>query len=97
MSSSVQNVHVDVSAARPVVRGTDIKVSRIAWEHEHFGMSADEIVQAHPHLTLADVHAALAYYFDHLDEIHADWRTRDEYIERLRQRGAPTAAEDSNR
>jgi hypothetical protein len=33
-------------------------------------LSADEIVDAYPHLTLADVYAALAYYHDHRDEIH---------------------------
>ena len=27
-----------------------------------------------PHLTLAEVHAALAYYYDHLDAIRVDWR-----------------------
>jgi uncharacterized protein (DUF433 family) len=27
---------------------------------------------AHPHLTLADVHAALAYYYDHQDVIRAE-------------------------
>jgi uncharacterized protein (DUF433 family) len=28
------------------------------------GQSPDEIVAAHPQLTLADVYAAMAYYFD---------------------------------
>jgi uncharacterized protein (DUF433 family) len=67
-------VHVDETGPRPVIVGTDIKVAQIASEHEHLGMSADEIIEAHPHLTLADVHAALAYYYDHLDAIRADWR-----------------------
>ena len=67
-------VHIDETGPRPVIVGTDIKVAQIASEHEHLGMSADEIVEAHPHLTLADVHAALAYYYDHLDAIRADWR-----------------------
>jgi hypothetical protein len=33
------------------------------------GMSPDEIVDAIPTLTLADVYAALAYYWDNRDEI----------------------------
>ena len=36
------------------------------------GMSADEIIQSLPHLTLAQLHAALAYYFDHQKEIDDD-------------------------
>ena len=33
------------------------------------GWSAEEIVRQYPHLTLAEVHAALTWYFDHRDEI----------------------------
>jgi hypothetical protein len=39
----------------------------VIW-HERLGRSPDEIAADHD-LTLADVHAALAYYFDHRDEI----------------------------
>lgn len=34
-------------------------------------MSPDEIVSEFPHLTLAGVYAALAYYHDHREEINA--------------------------
>jgi uncharacterized protein (DUF433 family) len=67
-------VHIDEAGPRPIIVGTDIKVAQIASEHEHLGMTPDEIVEAHPHLTLGDVHAALAYYYDHPDAIRADWR-----------------------
>ena len=81
-----------------MVRGTDIKVSQVAWEHEHFGMTPDEIVAAHPHLTLGDVHAALAYYYDHLDAIHADWRATDGLVRQLGgHRDGSSAAADSGR
>jgi hypothetical protein len=39
---------------------------------------------AHPHLTLADVHAALAYYYDHQDVIRAEWQEARELIASLR-------------
>jgi hypothetical protein len=39
------------------------------------GLSADEIVSRYPHLTLADVYAALTYYHDHRAEIDADMAT----------------------
>jgi uncharacterized protein (DUF433 family) len=80
--------HIDGSGQRPVVAGTDIKVSQIASEHEHLAMSPDEIVEAHPHLTLADVHASLAYYYDHPDEIRRDWDDADALVEALRKRHA---------
>jgi uncharacterized protein (DUF433 family) len=77
--------HLDLSGPRPVVRGTDIKVSQIASEHEHMGMSPDEIAEAHPHLTLADVHAALAYYYDRPEMIRKEWQEGEEMIARLRR------------
>jgi hypothetical protein len=47
-------------------------------------MTSDEIVEAHPHLTLADVQAALAYYYDHQDVIRAEWLVARELIASLR-------------
>ena len=75
--------HIDETAGRPVVAGTDIKVGQIAWECEYHGMTPDDIVEAHPHLTLADVHAALAYFYDHRDAMVAEWQERDRLIEAM--------------
>ena len=36
------------------------------------GMSVDEILTTLPHLTPSQVHSALAYYFDHQEEIDKD-------------------------
>jgi uncharacterized protein (DUF433 family) len=36
------------------------------------GMSADEILTTLPHLKPSQVHSALAYYFDHKDEVDTD-------------------------
>lgn len=83
--------HIDDRRTRPVVAGTDIKVSQIAWEHEHHGMTPDEIVEAHPHLTLADVHAALAYFYDHMETMRADWQEDERVIEAMK-RQLPHAA-----
>ncbi len=55
----------------PVVSGTRTPVRAIAGYYQ-MGMSADEILQSLPHLTLGQLHAALAYYFDHQKEIDRD-------------------------
>jgi uncharacterized protein (DUF433 family) len=75
---------IDPSRSRPVVLGTDIKVSQIASEYEHLGMSPDDIVEAHPHLTLADVHSALAYYYAHSADIRREWQEAEALIGALR-------------
>lgn len=61
----------------PIVAGSRTPVRAIAGYYQ-MGMSADEILQSLPHLTLAKIHAALAYYFDHKREIDRDLaRSRD--------------------
>ena len=66
---------------RPILKGTRIGVSLIAWHYKQ-GRTIDEIIQNYPHLTPAQVHDALSYYFDHqaeieeeirLDQNHAYW------------------------
>ena len=42
--------------------GTKTRVLDIAIEHEFLGATPDEIVDAHPHLTLPQVHDALSFY-----------------------------------
>lgn len=64
-------------------------MAQIASEHEHLGMTPDEIVEAHPHLTLADVHSALSYCFDHTDGIRADWREVDRIVENMKKEFPP--------
>ena len=55
----------------------------VIW-HEDLSMSPDEIVAAYPELTLSDVHAALAYYFDNVEEIRNDIRRNDDLADQLR-------------
>ena len=55
----------------PVVAATRTPVRAIAGYYQ-MRMSADEILQSLPHLNLAQLHAALAYYFDHQKEIDRD-------------------------
>ena len=81
--------HIDLTRVRPVVRNTDIKVSQIAFEYDQQGLSPDEIVEAHPHLTLAEVHAALTYYYDHAEAIRAEWRDGQALVEAMKLRYPP--------
>lgn len=60
-----------IRGGRPKIAGTGMTVSRIAGWHK-MGMTPEEIALEYPHLTLAQVHAALAYYHANRDEIEAD-------------------------
>ena len=49
-----------------------IRVAQIAADHLGYGWSAEEIARQYQHLTLAEIHAALGYYYDHREEIDAE-------------------------
>jgi hypothetical protein len=46
----------------------------IAIEYEYLGTTADEIVDADPHLTLPQVHDALFFYYEHREELDREIR-----------------------
>lgn len=56
----------------------------VIW-HERMGLSADEIA-SHYGLSLADVYAALTYYYDHRQEIDEAILADDSYVAELRDR-----------
>ena len=81
--------HIEVVSGirgpKPRIAGHRIRVQDVAIWHEKLGMSPDEIVYAHPALTLADVHAALAYYWDHREEIEQTIIEDHAFAEELRR------------
>ena len=75
----------DICSGRSRIAGTRIRVQDIAALHEFQGMTADEIVSGYPHITLADVYAALAYYHDHREQINRDFAADEELVARLQR------------
>jgi uncharacterized protein (DUF433 family) len=61
-----------VCGGKPRIAGHRIRVQDIVVLHEYRGLSPDEIVATYPSLNLAQVYAALSYYFDHHQDIEAD-------------------------
>lgn len=70
---------------RACIAGHRVRVLDIVTWSEHQGMSPDEIVTPVPSLTLADVHAALAYYSDHLGEIQEEMRAEQALADEARR------------
>ena len=89
MSGKALDDHIqltpDTAGGKPRIRGRRITVQDTAIWHERLGKSADEIAAEYD-LTLADVHAALAYYFDHRQEIDARMIEDRAFAETLRAR-----------
>jgi uncharacterized protein (DUF433 family) len=78
---------------RAYIAGTRTRVQDVSVMAEVQGKSPDEIVQALPHLTLAQVHAALSYYFDHRDAIVHEMREDEEFVRRVRAGSDPSVLE----
>jgi uncharacterized protein (DUF433 family) len=74
----------EVAGGKPRIAGHRITVQNIAVWHEQLGKSVDEIATEYD-LSVADVYAALAYYFDHREEIDATMRESDALVDELRK------------
>ena len=87
--ATILTQHIEVTpgiaGGKPRIAGHRITVQNIVIWHERMGLSADEIATEHG-LTLAEVYAALAYYYDHHAEIDDMIRTDDSFIAELRSR-----------
>ena len=60
-----------VQGGRPVIQGTRFPVSSVVQNYRR-GQSVDEILREFRHLTPAQVHDALSYYYDHRAAMDAE-------------------------
>lgn len=72
----------DVRGGRPCIAGTGVAVRRIVGWYQQ-GLKPQEIVSEIPHLTLAQVFAALTYYHANREEVDADLAQEKEEADRL--------------
>ena len=68
----------------PVIVGTTMKVIEIVAEKIAYGWSPEELHFQHPYLTMGQIHSALAYYYDHEDELNKDIEHRLKSIQQYR-------------
>jgi hypothetical protein len=92
MSASITYPHIFKSAAEParLERIPRLRVSQIVADYLAHGWSPEEMCRQHPDLTLSEAHSAMAYYFDHQQEIDLELRTELEQSERDRRTALPS-------
>lgn len=56
--------------------GTKVKVVEVVLDKLAHGWSPEEIHFQHPHLSLAQIHGALTYYYENQPELDAEIRSR---------------------
>ena len=72
----------------PFIEGTPIKVVELVLDHKAYGWSPAELHFQHPQLTLGQIHSALAYYWDHQEDLDGDLGERLQRVDRLRSEAA---------
>jgi uncharacterized protein (DUF433 family) len=85
--STIATTHIEIDDQGVAwVADTRVKVIEVAIDKLAHGSSPEEIHFQYPHLSLAQVHAALAYYYDHQTELDAEIERRllaaDEIVSR---------------
>ncbi len=75
----------------PLVAGTTMKVIELALAQTAYGWSPEELHFQFPYLSLGQIHSALAYYWDHRDDLNQDIARRMEAVDELR-RQAPAVS-----
>jgi uncharacterized protein (DUF433 family) len=90
---SIEHIEVDESGTARVV-GTRSRVINIVFDTRN-GLTPEEVHAAYPHLSLAQIHAALAFYYDHQADLDAQMKSELRQIQSLRALNAtePSRAE----
>jgi uncharacterized protein (DUF433 family) len=83
--------HIQIdSSGVPMLAGTTIKVVEIALDFLAYRWDAEEIQRQHPHLSLGQIHSALAYYFDHRQEMDAQISKQLDEVDDFRRAAEPS-------
>ncbi len=76
---------------RPRIDGHRIRVQDVVGLYFIRGYSAEEIAKAFPSISLTQIHAALAYYHDHRDEIDQEMQEDDRFAEEFIRKNPQSA------
>lgn len=76
---------------KAAIDDTRVRVANVVYLHKQ-GKTPEQILEAYPDLSLAQVHAALTYYYDHPDEIEETLKAEEGWDERHERRKAEALA-----
>lgn len=89
MSTKTLDQHIEttpgICGGKPRIAGHRITVQQIVIWHDRMNKGADEIATEHD-LELSDVYAALAFYFDHREDIDQSIEESDTWIADMRHK-----------
>ena len=84
-AAPVRFPHIEVEGHEtPVIAGSTMKVIELVTAQDAYGWSPDELHFQYPHLTMGQIHSALAYYWEHKEELDAEIERRERWVEEMR-------------
>ncbi len=89
-AARVPHIRLDPKG-RPWLDDTNVKVIEVVLDHLAYGWNAEMIQENHSHLSLAQVYAALAWYYDHQTEMDAEVQRQTDRIQNLKAVSKPSA------
>jgi uncharacterized protein (DUF433 family) len=96
MDVSTEHIEIVQGAGgpKPRIKGTGIRVRDVVEWSRDLDWSVSKIVEEFPHLTPAGIYAALAYYWDHKDDLDAKWADDDAWVEEMRRQAPPSPLQE---
>ena len=86
MLAETRYEHIVINDLRvPVISGTTMKVIELVLAQAAYGWSAEELHIQFSHLTLGQIYSALAYYWDHREELDGDIERRLEKVNQIQK------------
>jgi uncharacterized protein (DUF433 family) len=85
---SIDHIVLD-DKGRACIAGTRARVTQIVRD-VRTGLTPDQIHEEYPHLSLAQIHAALSFYFDHQADVDAKIEEEDRFVEQMRAAAGPS-------
>lgn len=77
------SINPKISKGSPVISGSRVRVIDIAIEYDRLGLTPDQIIDAHPHLTLEAIHDALSYYYENRSSMDEEIAGKKEVIKEI--------------
>ena len=96
--STVSYAHIEIGPdGVATISGTTTKVVEIVQDHLAYHWHAEEIHRQHPYLTLAQIHGALTYYYDHQQQIEKEISRRLQHVSEIKRRRTDDTIRDKLR
>jgi len=90
MKSTVSQIEIDEKGVAWIA-GANTKVIEVVLDKLAYGWSPEETHFQHPHLSLAQIHAALAYYYEHQEQLDSEIARRRQEVEKMAADSADSA------